>query len=192
LLTDPRLQTAERTPEAAVRTELVKAQLGRARARSQGDDGSFLDRLQVEVDASPARADAPFARIAELFDRTTQFNATGRRFPLAELERRAALGEVFTARARDRFGDYGLVAAAVTEGGEIAAFVMSCRVIGLGVEAALMREVLAALSAHWHEAVGRIVETERNGPVRNLFADAGFAFDGEVWRKALEPMRRAG
>jgi FkbH-like protein len=191
LLTDPRLQTAERTAEAAARTALVKAQLGRSRARADGD-GDFLARLQVEVEAGPAGPDAPFARIAELFDRTTQFNATGRRFGLAELERRAADGQLFVASARDRFGDYGLVAAAVTQGCEIVAFVMSCRVIGLGVEAALMGEVLAALRAHTGEAVGRIVETERNGPVRNLFADAGFRFDGEAWRKPLEPIRLAG
>ena len=192
LLTDPRLQTAELTAEGAARTDLVKAQLGRAKAREGADGEDFLARLAVVVEARVAHADAPFARIAELFDRTTQFNATGRRFPVAELERRAAEGALFTASARDRFGDYGLVAAAVIDGNEITAFVMSCRVIGLGVERALLAEVLTALRLRELEAVGRIVETERNGPVRNLYADAGFHRDGETWRLPLEPLRLAG
>jgi predicted enzyme involved in methoxymalonyl-ACP biosynthesis len=94
---------------------------------------------------------------------------------------------VFVAHARDRFGDYGLVAAAVVEGGEIAAFVMSCRVIGLRVERGLLEHVLSIMAEQRDEAMGRIIETSRNGPVRRLYLDNGFSFDGEVWRRALKP-----
>ena len=191
LLTDPRLQTAGLTGEAGRRTDLVKAQLGRERQRTAAADGTdFLRSLNVEVSVEQAGSDAPLARVAELFARTTQFNTTGRRFSVGELAARAEAGELFIAHVRDRFGDYGLVAAAVLEGCEIAGLVMSCRVIGLGVERALLEAVLDALGEA--EAVARIVETDRNGPVRNLYADAGFVRDGEVWRRTRLPQRRAG
>ena len=113
-------------------------------------------------------------------------------FTTSELAARAEGGQVFTAHCRDRFGDYGLVAAAVIEGAEIAALVMSCRVIGLGVDAQFLEHVLDTMAAAGTEAVGRIVETPRNGPVRHLYADNGFTRDGDVWRRPLRALRKVG
>ena len=191
LLTDPRLQTWDLTGEAAVRTDLVKAQLGRERERASATDASdFLASLGVTCAFDRPRDGATLNRVAELIQRTTQFNATGRVFSASELATRAEAGQVFTAHCRDRFGDYGLVAAAVIDGGEIAALVMSCRVIGLGVDAQFLEHVLDAMATTETEAVGRIVETPRNGPVRHLYADNGFTRDGDAWRRPLCALRK--
>jgi FkbH-like protein len=185
LLTDPRLQALSVTEEAAGRTELTKAQLRRERERAGTQEQDFLASLEVKVAVERPHGDAALARVGELLLRTTQFNATGRSYAAGELARLAEAGQVFTASARDRFGDYGLVAAAVVEGCEIAAFVMSCRVIGLKVERVLLEAVLSAMAGAHGEALARIVETARNGPVRRLYADNGFSFDGELWRRSL-------
>ncbi len=179
LLCDPRLQIPSITSEAAARTDLVKAQLGRDRQRG-ADPADFLASLQVVVRVERASPEAPLARVAELFARTTQFNATGRSFSVGELAASAQAGALFIAHAADRFGDYGLVAAAVLEGSEIAGLVMSCRVIGLGVEHALLEAVLPAAGA---TVCAQIVETERNGAVRNVYADAGLCCVDGVWRR---------
>jgi FkbH-like protein len=185
LLTDPRLQALSMTEESAARTELTKAQLRRERERSGTQEQDFLASLAVVCTVERPREGAALERVGELLLRTTQFNTTGRAYAAGELARLAQVGQVFTASARDRFGDYGLVAAAVAEGCEISAFVMSCRVIGLKVERELLEQVLAAMAAAHGEATARIVETPRNGPVRRLYADNGFSFDGEVWRRPL-------
>jgi FkbH-like protein len=188
LLTDPRLQTARITGEGAARTELVKGQLQRGRLkRAAHDEAAFLGSLDVRHDfAQPTEADGDaLLRVQELFERTTQFNTTGRRFTSGELAQRAAAGEVFTATVSDRFGAYGLAMAAVTEGGEIVAFAMSCRIIGLKVEQPFLAYILAKLATRVDEAYGRIIETERNGPARRLFADGGFVLSEGVWRKPL-------
>jgi FkbH-like protein len=186
LLTDPRLQVPAVSGEAAHRTELVKAQLGRERQRTQaGSRAEFLASLGLEVEIGQPADAASLNRIRELFERTTQFNTTGRRFSAGELAGAADEGRLFCARARDRFGDYGLVAAAVVEAGEIIAFAMSCRVIGLEVEHRFMARILDHLADAHAEALGRILETPRNGPVRNLYADNGFALEDGVWRKRL-------
>ncbi len=180
LLTDPRLQTATLTAEAAGRTELVKSQLDRDRQRSTAaDDGDFLGSLGLECRFEEPRAGEVLGRVVELFQRTTQCNTTGRTFSAGELARRAEAGEVFIAHAKDRFGDYGLVAAAVVSDREIIAFAMSCRVIGLKVEARFLEHLLASLDG---EATARINPTDRNGPVRHLYAENGFRFEDGLWR----------
>jgi len=118
----------------------------------------------------------------ELFQRTTQFNTTGRTYSVGELSRLdPSRGGVFAMHVSDRYGDHGLSGAAVLEDGVVTGFAMSCRVIGLKVE----RDLLAAVAAHAStgsaELRGRILPTDRNTPVRNLFRDAGFAAEDDGW-----------
>ena len=187
LLTDPGLQSPRLTAEAAGRTALVKSQLDRERERATATgDGDFLASLGLECRFERPGAGETLERVAELFQRTTQFNTTGRTFPAGELARYAADGEVFIAHAKDRFGDYGLVAAAVVHQREIIAFAMSCRVIGLKVEARFLEHMLAALGDG--EVSARIIATDRNGPVRHLYAENGFELLDGVWRRASAPV----
>jgi FkbH-like protein len=190
LLTDPRLQSPRLTAEAASRTTLVRSQLDRDRERGQAaDEGAFLDSLGLECRVEQSLDSEALGRVVELFERTTQFNTTGKRFTAGELARHAGAGEVFVAHAADRFGDYGLVAAAVLHAGEITAFAMSCRVIGLKVEARLLEQILESVEG---EVTARIIATDRNGPVRHLYADNGFRLEDGVWRRAaMVGMKRA-
>ncbi len=187
LLSDPRLQLPQLTAEAEGRTHLVKAQLDRQRLRDTiADAGDFMAALKVEAQAGrldPADLDGgELDRVEELFQRTTQFNTTGRKFPVAELTRliRSGAGAVFTLRVRDRFADHGLVGAAVAIGEEIAGFALSCRVIGLGVEDALIAAVTQAVCAEHGQVRARFVDSPRNARARNLYRDHGFvlATDG--------------
>jgi FkbH-like protein len=177
LLDDPRLQRPRLTDEAARRGDLVKAQLSRERLRiDTADDAAFRASLDIVCEIfSPGPDDLP--RIVELFQRTTQCNAAGARFSLAELE----AASVKAMRVKDRFADHGLVGAAVVRDGEIAGFALSCRVIGLGVE----QRLLAAVVAEHGALAARILDTPRNAPVRWLYRDGGFVQDAHgVWRNA--------
>jgi FkbH-like protein len=191
LLSDPRLQPPHATAESARRTDLTKAQLERARARNgAADEAAFLKALDVDVrvtQLSPGAPDLP--RIEELFQRTTQFNTTGAKYSVADLERLLTRPQarLFAVHVRDRFGDHGLVGAAVIVAGEILGLALSCRVLGLGVEHQMMGAVLDALRPDHGQVVGAIIETSRNGPVRNLYADNGFQQDDAgLWRLALQ------
>jgi predicted enzyme involved in methoxymalonyl-ACP biosynthesis len=81
----------------------------------------------------------------------------------------------------DRFADHGLVGAAVIEDGEITGLVMSCRVLGMGIEHAFVQHVLAASGTE--QITATIVPTARNIPVRNIYRDNGFVLgDDGGWR----------
>ena len=186
LLTDPRLQLPVITDEAAARTTLVKAQLSRQQFRAEAvSESDYVASLQIACRIERVTAPGKLDRIEELFARTTQFNATGRRFPAAELQAllTSPLARIFTLRVSDRFGDHGLVGAAIVESGEITGLVLSCRVLGLGVEHHFLRHVIAELCRDGFAVTARITETARNTPVRNIYSDNGFTRDPEgLWR----------
>jgi FkbH-like protein len=180
LLTDPNLQQARLTREAGSRSDLVKVQLDHARLRTtMGDDAAFVASLAVASlveRLTPETATAAvLERVRELAGRTTQFNATGRGFTLAELAAAIHDGGLFILRMRDRLTDHGLVGAAVVDAGVIRNLVLSCRVIGLGGERTLLAEMMRAVPA----LTGTIVETDRNLPVRHVYRDNGFSHRGQ-------------
>ena len=183
LLDDPRLQIARVTEESAKRTELVRAQLDRQRLQAQAvDEATYIASLRIQIRIERATADAKFDRIEELFRRTTQFNTTGRAFTVAQLQRLAAAANalIFVLYVSDRFADHGLVGAAIVEDGEITGLVMSCRVLGMGVEHRFVQHLLKESGAD--RLAATIVATARNNPVRNIYRDNGFVLaSDDVW-----------
>ncbi|QUD88373.1 HAD-IIIC family phosphatase [Phenylobacterium montanum] len=189
LLTDPRLTPPRITEESAARTEATKAQLSRQQHRTAvADEAAFLASLDIRTRVARLAPGDPLERVEELFQRTTQFNTTGIKPKAGDLATLIAgpAGRVFTLHVADRFGDHGLVGAAVVAGGEILGLAMSCRVLGMGVEHTFLQAVLSDLAQDQAEASGRIIETPRNGPVRNIYRDNGFALgEDQVWRRRL-------
>jgi len=146
------------------------------------DERDFLKALNVQSRIEAVSDPASLSRVVELFQRTTQFNTTGRTYSVGELARLAETGGgVFAMHVSDRYGDHGLSGAAVLEAGVITGFAMSCRVIGLKVERDLLAALAAQASAHGTQLRGQILPTDRNTPVRNLYRDAGFAEAADGW-----------
>ena len=143
-------------------------------------------------------------RVAQLMAKTNQFNLTTRRHTAAEIRAMLEAGAVgLWLRARDRYGDYGLVgvALAVSEPGHawrIDTFLLSCRALGRQVEggllAALAQQVARQGGRH---LIGEFIATARNQPAERFLAEHRFApLDGSarLWRldlnaAALEPPR---
>jgi FkbH-like protein len=183
LLTDPRLQLPVITAEAARRTDLVKAQLERQHLRTETmDEGQYLESLQVQSRIARLTDETLLPRVDELFQRTTQFNTNGRKFSLSELKALLAdpTAHIFALHVSDRFGDHGLTGGAVVKSGEILGLAISCRVLGMGAEHRFMKDILFKIPG---TLTGRIVETPRNNPVRNIFRDHGFTeTEPGLWR----------
>ena len=59
---------------------------------------------------------------------------------------------------------------------------ISCRVLGMGIEHQFLRHIIAEVQ---ETLTGRIIETPRNIPVRNIYRDHGFAeVEPGLWRLA--------
>lgn len=140
------------TAEAAARTRHYQEEAARRAAERDfaGDRARFLESCAMVLTVRPATpADLP--RLDEMVARTNQLNSTGYRYPPAETARRVADPAGYlvpVARLRDRFGDYGLIGAALVarrpglDGWLVELLMLSCRVEGRGIPAALVRLVL--------------------------------------------------
>ncbi|MGI9146792.1 MAG: HAD-IIIC family phosphatase [Chloroflexota bacterium] len=165
-----------------------------ARASSLED---YLAGLQMVVDIAPARP-ADVARLAQLTNKTNQFNLTTRRYTEADVVAMLADGwNVIGLRVSDRFGDNGLVGLAIVTPGEagvreIDTLLLSCRVMGRGVESALLGFVADQARASGITRLrGRFIPTPKNTPARECFPSCGFSLidraeaGEEVWELDL-------
>ncbi|MEU1228945.1 HAD-IIIC family phosphatase [Streptomyces sp. NPDC005828] len=190
LLSSPALEGGRRTREAARRTETTRAMLHREELGAEVDRDAFLRSLGVEVRVARA-GEEHLARAAELFNRTNQFTTTAWRTTPEELRR--VLTEPDTrlhvAYVSDRFADYGLTGACLVRDGEVTAFALSCRVIGLDVAVpflvAAVRDGAGGEPGRLAGLGGRITATDRNTPARELFLNAGFAAADDEGRHVL-------
>src|SRR5262249_45101107 len=126
------------------------------------------------------------ARVAQLTQRTNQFNCTTVRRTEAEVRQlcRSGAFRCLAVEVRDRFGDYGLVGVilfrADAEALEVDTFLLRCGVLGRGVEHAMLRRL-------GEEARGRglarvdvpFVPTRKNQPALDFLERAGGRFRQE-------------
>ncbi len=134
------------TAEDASRTRMYKEDSARRALESTvADIGEFLATLDLKIDIAAPSQDE-WGRLEQLTQRTNQFNFTTRRRTAQELKSNLANGaHVFRVRVSDRFGDYGLVGVIVAQSAGTTLLVdnlmLSCRVLGRGVEHAMLRRL---------------------------------------------------
>jgi FkbH-like protein len=137
--------------------------------------------------------DATLARVAQLTQKTNQFNLTTRRYTEQEI---AALREapdcrVWSLKVTDRYADNGLVGVAISKLAdgvcEIDTFLMSCRVIGRTVETALLAKIAADAKEQGAAVLlGRFIPTKKNAPAADFYREHGFEEAEEgVWKLDL-------
>lgn len=170
---------------------------------SQGDLAGYLASLAMVLEWAPFNS-TDQARIVQLINKTNQFNLTTRRHGDAEVERMMATpgAVLLTLRLSDSFGDNGIIsiiAALPAQGGDgewvIDTWLMSCRVLGRGVEqAALQVLVEQARKAGATRLVGHYLPTAKNGMVATHYQKLGFTprsrdESGSEWVLELEDFK---
>jgi FkbH-like protein len=163
-----------------------------------GGLGDYLAALDMAISFAPFDARGR-ARIAQLINKSNQFNLTTRRYTereIAVLETDAS-AHALQVRLRDRFGDFGMIAVAIcrttSEPGqwELDTWLMSCRVLERRVEECMLQEIVTAAREH---GIGRLIgvykPTAKNGVVAEHYAKLGFSplgqGSGGEWRYIYE------
>lgn len=141
----------------------------------------YLKSLEMVMDTKPFD-EAGLARIVQLSNKTNQFNLTTKRLSEADVRTLMQDPSVVTwqVRLRDKFSDHGVIALLCGQLGETRDFtlqvwLMSCRVIGRGVEQACINLVAAEARRLMANCVlGSYRHTAKNGMVKDLFPQMGF------------------
>lgn len=141
----------------------------------------YLWSLNVVVEI---RMDDPNAidRISELTQKSNQFNLTTIRMSVGEVQARIndPLVTVFSINVKDRFGNSGLTGVVivnwVSEIAVIEELLLSCRVLGRGIEFALWQPVLsAALKRGCTTIQSKYSATARNSQVEDYYERVGMS-----------------
>lgn len=166
--------------ERARREKFIGEQNGSA------DASEMFHKLGITVRIRRAlNSDLP--RLAELINRTNQFNLDGSRVTIAEMKswHDSADHRIFAVECADKFGSNGVVSAVVAGIGPesmcIRVFVLSCRVFGYGVETAVLNHLIRTLRRPGQPVAGLFKTTDHNQPCHRFYPDSGFTQEGDRW-----------
>jgi FkbH-like protein len=175
--------------EDAARADSYLSNARRAEVKQQVRDlGEYLRALDMTLDVrafdEPGRA-----RIAQLINKSNQFNVTTRRYTEADVrvfeQDPAAL--TLQARLQDKFSDFGMIGVVIArphdsdpEAYDIDTWLMSCRVLGRRVEEGMLEALVALVrNAGRRRLYAHYLPTEKNRMVRELFDLLGFELIAE-------------
>ena len=169
------------TEDDKLRADRIRQEVGRKKASSKLSREDFLKSLKLELSYfEPNTKETD--RTTQLVNKTNQFNLTTKRMELAEVQAYVNNAEKFIRciRVKDRFGDYGLVGTVVVRVNGTEAYIdnllMSCRVLGRGIETAFISTFLEELSEMGvNDVFGAFSPSPKNQQVENLLGDNGFS-----------------
>ncbi len=176
------IQAEDRERGAMYRAEAARREL----RHESADLTEYYRSLEMVLTVRFAEP-GTIARVAQLTQKTNQFNLTTRRYSDAEI---AALADsdsadVVTVQLRDRFGDAGLTGVCIiryqADRAHIDSLLLSCRVLGRGVEDAFLVQCLKRVRARGCPMVtAEYRPTRKSVMVRDFYPERGFALTTET------------
>ncbi len=165
------------TIEDKNRTQLYKAETERKQLKTQITDLSeYLNSLETKVEVFPVDSFS-ISRVSQLTQRTNQFNLTTRRYTEAEIKSfsEAENSRVYCIKSSDRFGDHGTAGACIVKvqkenTWELDVLLMSCRVLGRGIEEAFIHFICEEVKKEGAQIlIGRYLPTKKNGMAKDFY-----------------------
>ena len=161
----------------------------------------FLRQLEIKVLMKNAN-EFTIPRIVQLLLRTNQFNLTTRRYQEEDIrifaqDQTKLIG---CAQTKDKFGDNGITGAYIVNKNHadkewvIDTFVLSCRVMGRGIEDAMLGYILSRAREYGVVRVkAEYIPTKKNKPCEQFLPNFGFKKEGEEWTYCYEkPIKLVG
>jgi FkbH-like protein len=172
--------------EDLARADFYQANAERVSLQKVGNLEEYLRSLQMVATISPFKAVGRI-RIAQLINKSNQFNLTTRRYSESDVEAFENDPSKFCLQVRlaDRFGDNGMISVVIFDKGldewSCDTWLMSCRVLGRRVEELVLAAVAeAARRAGAKRLNGTYIPTKKNGLVVEHFAKLGFTRIGDL------------
>jgi FkbH-like protein len=168
------------------RTALYQQNQNRERLRSDSLSlEDFLAAIELEIRISEM-SPQQLARVAQLTQRTNQFNFTNIERSESELKNLSQTGQLETLvlEVSDRFGDYGLVGVmifeSVADAINVDTFLLSCRALGRKLEHRMLARLgMIAYERRKQFVNVRLLRTSKNQPAQNFLSQVGMRF-GEL------------
>lgn len=164
------------TDEDRKKTEQYKANAARANAQASfADFDSFLESLDIQITIEKAN-EFNIQRIAQMTQKTNQFNLTTKRYTDADVNGFMEAGwKIWCISVADKFGDSGITGCVMVNGNEIDTFLLSCRILGKGIEIAFAKKILAMLQENGtYVLAAKYLPSAKNVQVKDFYEKCGF------------------
>lgn len=163
------------------RNEMYVANAKRIQAQtSYSDYGEYLKSLEMVAEIEPFN-DMYMSRIAQLTNKSNQFNLTTKRYTQAEIQEITEDDSYITlyGKLEDKFGDNGVVSVVIGKELEntlhIDLWLMSCRVLKRDLEYAMMDKLISICSKKGiKKIIGYYYPTAKNSMVKEFYSLFGF------------------
>ncbi len=143
----------------------------------------YLASLQIKVVLEYANKFS-IPRIAQMTQKTNQFNMTTKRYSQTDVEDMAKSEDylILSCQVLDKFGDNGISGVCIAEIKKACAyidtFLLSCRVLGRNIEYVFIKKVISVLKEKGINTVyASYIKTEKNKANEKFYAQAGFSKD---------------
>jgi FkbH-like protein len=186
-------ETVSISEEDAERTLQYRTEAKRlAVQRTFDNEDDFLNSLQMISVVEPFNAfNTP--RVAQLSQRSNQFNLRTLRYTEADVERIQGSDDYISLAftLKDRFGDHGLICVVVAKKENdkelfIENWFMSCRVLKRGMEQFVLNTLIADAKKQAYETlIGEYLPTAKNEMVASHYEKLGFKKDMERWTLSI-------
>lgn len=173
--------------EDRMRGQMYKTEAQRKRLRAQVTNLEDYYRY-LEMEVIIGRADSfSISRIAQLTQKTNQYNLTTNRYSELDIKEFAASPDhdVLYLRLKDRFGDSGIIGVAILEHldtqSTVDTFLLSCRVIGRGLEDVFLKECVELSRKRAQKLLkGIYIRTKKNSQVSDFYQKRRFKIETQT------------
>ena len=152
---------------------------------------TFLKQLKIKVNIVYAN-ESNIARIAQLTQKTNQFNLTTRRYQEEDIKKFSESEDYFVCciQVEDKFGDYGTTGVVIAKKNKeewvIDSFLLSCRILGKEIEKVLLGFVIdKAREDGAKDIMGEFIPTKKNEAANDFYKNSGFKIvekgEKEIW-----------
>lgn len=164
------------TDEDKKKTEQYKANAARANAQASfADFDKFLESLNIQIAIESAN-EFNIQRIAQMTQKTNQFNLTTKHYTDTDVRGFVEDGwKIWCISVADKFGDNGITGTIMIDGNRIDTFLLSCRILGKGIEIAFAKKIFSMLlNAGITELGATYIPTAKNAQVKDFYERCGF------------------
>ena len=173
------------TEEDRNKTEQYRANAMRHAEQARFTDmESYLYSLDLQLDVIPAD-EHNLPRIAQMTQKTNQFNLTTRRYAESDVQQRLDQGwRIYCMSVRDRFGDNGITGTIFLEPVDdvtmkVDTLLLSCRILGKGLEEAFVKTVFNLLRLDGYRRLeADYLPTLKNGQTADFYDRMGMTCTG--------------
>jgi len=136
---------------------------------SLGSKEDFIASLGICIKVS-CNNSKHLQRVSQLINKTNQFNLTTKRYNIEQVQELMQSASVYDFSVEDKFGDMGLVGVVIIKENLIDTFLMSCRVLGRGIE----ERILAFITQKHPNLSALYIPTPKNTLVEEFYEKSGF------------------